>query len=100
MRLGCPVVCSNTGSIPEVAINAGQYFNPTSSESLANAILLVVTDQSFSERLIATDQKRSQLFPEVMQWFSCLCLHNYYLTFLQSVLNPKKWALVLRCLCP
>jgi glycosyltransferase involved in cell wall biosynthesis len=67
MRLGCPVVCSNTGSIPEVVGEAGQYFNPTSSESLADAILAVVTDQSFAERLIAAGQKRSQLF----SWDKC-----------------------------
>lgn len=67
MRLGCPVVCSNAGSIPEVVGDAGQYFDPTSSESLAAAILLVVTNQSLSEQLVAAGQQRSQLF----SWDKC-----------------------------
>ena len=35
----CPVVCSNTSSLPEVAGEAAIYFNPYSTESLKEAIV-------------------------------------------------------------
>lgn len=50
---GCPVVCSHTSSLPEVAENAACYFDPYSEESMLNAILRVLEDSSFREDLIA-----------------------------------------------
>jgi len=35
----CPVVCSNTSSLPEVAGEAAIYFNPYSTESLKEAVV-------------------------------------------------------------
>ena len=37
MSHGCPVVCSNGGSIPEVVGDAGVYFDPNSAEELRMA---------------------------------------------------------------
>jgi len=38
MSVGCPVVCSNTSSIPEVVGNAAEYFDPTSIDSIRTSI--------------------------------------------------------------
>lgn len=38
MACGCPVVCSNVTSLPEVAGDAAGYFNPTSPEEIAACI--------------------------------------------------------------
>ena len=42
MAHGCPVVSSNTSSMPEVVAKAGEYFNPTSVDEMRHAIESVV----------------------------------------------------------
>ena len=42
MNFGCPVVCSNAGSIPEVVGNAALLFDPYSVESIRDNILSVL----------------------------------------------------------
>jgi len=51
MSHGCPVVCSNAGSIPEVVGDAGLYFDPTSVEDLRTVL----------ERVVTTDQLQTDL---------------------------------------
>jgi glycosyltransferase involved in cell wall biosynthesis len=51
MSHGCPVVCSNAGSIPEVVGDAGYYFDPASSDDLRIAL----------EQVVTTDALRSDL---------------------------------------
>ena len=46
MRCGCPVVCSNTSSIPEVVGAAGEYFDPNDVGSIAQAIESVIGSES------------------------------------------------------
>ncbi len=46
MSNNCPVISSNTSSMPEVIGDAGEYFNPTSAEDLISAIKNVL----FSKR--------------------------------------------------
>jgi glycosyltransferase involved in cell wall biosynthesis len=50
MRLGCPVLCSRAGSLPEVAGEAALYFDPRDDEELAER-LIQVGDASLMERL-------------------------------------------------
>jgi len=38
MALGCPVICSNTSSIPEVVGDAAEYFDPKYDESIRASI--------------------------------------------------------------
>lgn len=38
MSFSCPVVCSDTSSIPEIVADAGEYFNPYELESIADAL--------------------------------------------------------------
>lgn len=42
MASGCPVACSNTAALPEVAGEAAMLFNPYSPESIAEATLRVL----------------------------------------------------------
>jgi glycosyltransferase involved in cell wall biosynthesis len=44
MMSGCPVICSNTSSIPEVAGYAGGYFDPTSIESMTFSLRSILSD--------------------------------------------------------
>ena len=46
MACGCPVVCSNVTSIPEVVGEASAMFNPHSVEEIAETIWSVWSDQS------------------------------------------------------
>lgn len=42
MACGCPVACSNAGSLPEVVGDAARLFDPTSPEEIAAAVLDVL----------------------------------------------------------
>jgi glycosyltransferase involved in cell wall biosynthesis len=42
MACGCPVACSNAGSLPEVVGDAARLFDPTSPEEIAAAVLAVL----------------------------------------------------------
>jgi len=42
MASGCPVACSNTASLPEIAGEAGVFFDPLSPENIADAISLIL----------------------------------------------------------
>jgi len=49
---GSPLLCSNVSSLPEVAGVAACYFDPYSEESMRNAVLKVLEDESYREDLI------------------------------------------------
>jgi glycosyltransferase involved in cell wall biosynthesis len=61
MRLGCPVLCSTAGSLPEVAGDAALYFDPHSERELADC-LLAVTDVGRMAELIKAGTQRLQRF--------------------------------------
>lgn len=67
MALECPVVCSDTSSIPEVVGNAGVYFSPDDLESMRAAIESVVESESESNALRSRGQQRCALF----SWEQC-----------------------------
>jgi glycosyltransferase involved in cell wall biosynthesis len=52
MAAGCPVICSNNSSIPEVVNHAGEYFDPMDYESIASAIENVVRSSELKLKLI------------------------------------------------
>jgi glycosyltransferase involved in cell wall biosynthesis len=62
MSHNCPVVCSNTSSIPEVVGDGGEYFDPASTESMCAAIERVVMSDSRQKILIAKGRARLQRF--------------------------------------
>lgn len=51
MSYGCPVVCSNTSSIPEVVGTAAKMFDPDSTESLADVLLEVLQSPVICQEL-------------------------------------------------
>lgn len=58
MSHDCPVVCSNTSSIPEVVGDAGEYFDPADTESMRAAIERVVTSDNHRKTLITKGRAR------------------------------------------
>ncbi len=67
MSHDCPVVCSNTSSIPEVAGSACEYFDPADIESMRNAIERVVASDSLRKLLIEKGRERLKKF----SWDRC-----------------------------
>ncbi|MEW5803373.1 MAG: glycosyltransferase family 1 protein [bacterium] len=51
MALRCPVVCSNTGSLPEIVGEAAEVFNPYEVEHIMSALERVVFSKSRSDEL-------------------------------------------------
>ncbi len=62
MACGCPVVCSNTSSLPEVAGNAAIFFDPSDQKDLINKISKVLDDEDYKKSLISKGKKRVKLF--------------------------------------
>lgn len=52
MACGCPVIASNTSSLPEVAGDAGLFFAPQDSRELAHLIVQVATEPVLRSKLI------------------------------------------------
>jgi glycosyltransferase involved in cell wall biosynthesis len=61
MACDCPVICSNTSSLPEVAGDAALFVSPKDPPALAAAILRV-QDPSLRDRLINAGRARVTLF--------------------------------------
>ena len=58
----CPVALSNTSCFPEIAENAGIYFDPYSEESIANSIKEVVYNDKTRLELIHAGNERLKKF--------------------------------------
>ena len=67
MAHNCPVISSNTSSMPEVIGNAGEYFNPSDIEDMRRAIEAVVYSDSHVETLKALGVDRLANF----SWSKC-----------------------------
>ena len=52
MACGCPVICSNTASMPEVAGNAAILIDPFSSDELAEGLEKISNDTEFRQNLM------------------------------------------------
>jgi glycosyltransferase involved in cell wall biosynthesis len=68
MSVGCPVVCSNTSSLPEVAGEAAELFDPLEEDDMAAAIERVVTSGDRRQTLVASGRDRSAMF----SWRRCV----------------------------
>ena len=42
---GCPVVCSNTSSLPEIGNDAATYFDPNNINSISNALETILNSK-------------------------------------------------------
>ena len=58
----CPLVCSNTSSLPEIAGDGAEYFDPYSEESIYNAIKTVLVDDVKKELLVKNGTERLKYF--------------------------------------
>jgi glycosyltransferase involved in cell wall biosynthesis len=62
MGRGLPVICARASAMPEVAGEAALYFDPESSEELANAVGLVLSDDGLASRLASAGRRRAAEF--------------------------------------
>jgi glycosyltransferase involved in cell wall biosynthesis len=67
MAAECPVVSSNTSSIPEVINKAGVYFDPNNIDEMCSVIETVVCDESLRSRLVKLGLENIKLF----SWEKC-----------------------------
>ena len=62
MQAGCPVICSDRSSLPEVGGDSVMYINPDSPESICEAMLRLEGDPGLQDRLLEKGQLRARLF--------------------------------------
>ena len=58
----CPVALSNATCFPEIAGNAGAFFDPHSITSIANTITEIIGDENKRTKLIQAGQERLKLY--------------------------------------
>lgn len=59
---GCPLVCSNTSSLPEVAGDAACYFDPYREDSIRDTVEEVLNSKELQEELRQKGRKRLEKF--------------------------------------
>lgn len=62
MASGCPVVCSETTSLPEVGGNAAHYVDPFDEESISHGLGKVLGDTVYRQTLIERGYERAAYF--------------------------------------
>jgi len=67
MQCGCPVVTSNSSSLPEVVGDAALTVDPRSPDELAEALVRISTDRELQSQLRERGLRRSRLF----SWEAC-----------------------------
>jgi glycosyltransferase involved in cell wall biosynthesis len=60
--VGVPVACSNVSSLPEVADDAAEYFNPNDTAEMGDAICRVLGDPVLAARLAERGRERLAQF--------------------------------------
>lgn len=67
MAVGCPVICSNSSSLPEVVGTAAEIFDPLDEEAIMSAMELVIESSSRRTALIEAGRARYKEFT----WEKC-----------------------------
>jgi len=67
----CPVVLSRASCFPEIAAEAGLYFDPNSEEEMSVALLRIIDDSTLHDELIRRGTERVKLF----SWKQCADRH-------------------------
>ena len=62
MACGCPVICSNKTSLPEVAGDAALYFDGDDTLDLSNKIYKVINNNNLQERMRKKGLERAKMF--------------------------------------
>lgn len=79
MRLGIPVITSNTSSLKEIAKDAAFLVNPFNTDEIINALKTMLTDKRLREELTKRGKQRSQIF----SW------RNYYDRMIKTLVSSK-----------
>lgn len=67
MASGIPVLASRSGALPEVLLDAAEYFEPRNVEELAHKLTVLLHDSSLREELVRRGLARSKFF----SWKRC-----------------------------
>jgi glycosyltransferase involved in cell wall biosynthesis len=67
MAVGCPVICSNSSSLPEVVGDAAESFDPLDQEAMLAAMEAVLASPTQRSALVAAGRIRYQQFT----WKKC-----------------------------
>lgn len=67
MSFNCPVICSNTSSMPEVVGDAAELFDPNEEGELDNSLNKILYSNSLNKELIAAGKNRINQF----SWQKC-----------------------------
>lgn len=59
---GCPLACSNSSSMPEIADDAALYFDPNSEESILAAIRRLIANNALRINLLENARERLKYF--------------------------------------
>jgi glycosyltransferase involved in cell wall biosynthesis len=62
MRRGLPVACARQSAMPEVGGDAVLYFDPARADSIADAIIRILTDAQLAQGLAAAGLERQRQF--------------------------------------
>jgi alpha-1,3-rhamnosyl/mannosyltransferase len=62
MQRGLPVACSNVSSLPEVAGDAGLYFDPRDTGEIRDSIERILNDARLAERLSSAGREQAARF--------------------------------------
>lgn len=62
MLFGCPTVCANTASLPEIAGEAAELVDPLSVQAIADGIWHVLSDSGYRHALIAKGVQQAARF--------------------------------------
>lgn len=62
MAVGCPVICSNGSSLPEIVGEAGLYFNPNNANDIADKMDIIFSNNKLRKALIKKGYIRANIF--------------------------------------
>ena len=62
MACGCPTLCSNLASLPEIGGKAAHFFDPTEIGDMAEAIKKVCEDSEYQQTLAQRGKKHAKKF--------------------------------------
>lgn len=82
MQCGCPIIASNTTSIPEIVADAGILIDPKDASALQNAILQIYQNPLLGEELRQKGLQRAKEF----SWQKCA---KEMLEYMQEVLQTQ-----------
>lgn len=83
MAAGLPIACSSKGPMPEVLEDAGVYFDPENSISIANSVQYLIENEEIQNEL----SRKSQLLSLNYSWEKC---STETWKFIQEIFNSVK----------